>query len=104
MKKKKNPELPQRVIDLIHKAETSAQSIKWWEDEMEKILDHIDVLEKSSDPDAEFKISKLIERLAALMPRAKIEVEIIDKMENELEDILNEKQNKIKKSPRKKNI
>ena len=71
---------------------------------MEKILDEIDELEKSSSPEAEFKISKLIARLTTLVPRAKVEVEIIEKMEKELEDILDEKQNKIKKSPRKKNI
>jgi len=104
MKKKKASELPQRITDLIQKAETSAQSVKWWENEMEKILDEIDELEKSSSPEAEFKISKLIARLTTLVPRAKVEVEIIEKMEKELEDILDEKQNKIKKSPRKKNI
>ena len=48
MKKKKASELPQRITDLIQKAETSAQSVKWWENEMEKILDEIDELEKSS--------------------------------------------------------
>ena len=104
MKTKKHLEISQRISDLTQKAQTSAMSVKWWEDEMESIIKQIDNLETNPDEDSEYKISQLIERLAVLVPRAKIEIEIIDKMEQELKDILNEKQIKNKKSPRKKTI
>lgn len=104
MNKKKTPDISQRIIDLTQKAEISQKSVNWWEQETERVLNEIDKAENDASPESEDKIFKLIKELSVIVSRARLEIEIIDKMEEELHDILNEKKVINKKSPRKKTI
>jgi|694.fasta_scaffold85649_5 hypothetical protein len=106
MKKNKTEDRISQIIELIEKVNLSTNSVCWWEKEMDSTLDKMDKLEDSSDPKDKIELEKLTQKLANLIPRAKLEMEIIDKLEADLENLikeLNEKE-KNKKSPRKKDI
>ena len=96
----------ERIITLLEKVESSTKSVNWWEAEMENIINKIDELEKCTSPN-ELKIEQLTQKLQTLIPRAKLELQIIEKLEKELEAIIkeqDEQKTKNKKSPRKKSI
>jgi hypothetical protein len=104
-KNKKEDSTLERIIELIEKVNLSTNSIYWWEKEMDATLDKMDKLENSYDPKDKIELEKLTQKLANLIPRAKLEIEIIDKLEEDLEKLIKEsnEKEKNKKSPRKKN-
>ena len=104
-KNKKEDSTLERIIELIEKVNLSTNSIYWWEKEMDSTLDKMDKLENSSDPKDKIELEKLTQKLANLVPRAKLEIEIIDKLEEDLEKLIKEsnEKEKNKKSPKKKN-
>jgi len=104
-KNKKEDSTLEKIIELIEKVNLSTNSIYWWEKEMDATLDKMDKLENSSNPKDKIELEKLTQKLANLIPRAKLEIEIIDKLEEDLEKLVKEsnEKEKNKKSPRKKN-
>jgi hypothetical protein len=93
----------EKIFELIEKTNSSANSVNWWEREMEAILHKMDKLENSTKTKDKIELNKLTQKLATLIPRAKVEMEIIDKLESDLNKLLKEinEEKKDKKSPRK---
>lgn len=107
MKQNKNQQASlEKIFELIEKVNSSTNSVNWWEREMEAILRKMDKLENSTKAKDKIKLNKLTQQLAALIPRAKVEMGIIDKLESDLNKLLKEinEEKKDKKSPREKNI
>ena len=107
MKQNKNQQSSlEKIFELIEKVNSSTNSVNWWEREMETILHKMDKLENSSKAKDKRELNKLTQKLATLIPRAKVEMEIIDKLESDLNKLLKEinEEKKDKKSPRKKSI
>lgn len=107
MKQNKNRQSSlEKIFELIEKTNSSANSVNWWEREMEAILHKMDKLENSTKAKDKIELNKLTQKLATLIPRAKVEMEIIDKLESDLNKLLKEinEEKKDKKSPRKKSI
>lgn len=98
----------QRIKDLIDKTNISTQSVKWWEKETDNILLEIDRWESSDSPKAEGELIALKNKLELLIPRARMEIEVINNLEKELNEIQqninNEKAKRSKKGNRNKNI
>jgi hypothetical protein len=104
MKQNKNQQSSlEKIFELIEKTNSSANSVNWWEREMEAILHKMDKLENSTKTKDKIELNKLTQKLATLIPRAKLEMEIIDKLESDLNKLLKEidEEKKDKKSPRK---
>jgi hypothetical protein len=104
MKQNKNQQSSlEKIFELIEKTNSSANSVNWWEREMEAILHKMDKLENSTKIKDKIELNKLTQKLATLIPRAKLEMEIIDKLESDLNKLLKEinEEKKDKKSPRK---
>jgi hypothetical protein len=99
----------QRIQDIITRTDLSTQSVKWWEKEMDKTMAEMDKWESSSSPNAKIELEKLRNKLESLIPRAQMEIEVINNLEKELvalqNEIDHEKEGKNKKkSNRKKGI
>ena len=104
MKQNKNQQSSlEKIFELIEKTNSSANSVNWWEREMEAILHKMDKLENSTKTKDKIELNKLTQKLATLIPRAKVEMEIIDKLESDLNKLLKEinEEKKDKKRPRK---
>ena len=104
MKQNKNQQSSlEKIFELIEKTNSSANSVNWWEREMEAILHKMDKLENSTKIKDKIELNKLTQKLATLIPRAKLEMEIIDKLESDLNKLLKEinEEKKDKNSPRK---
>ena len=98
----------QKIQDIINRVDLSTLSVKWWEKEMDNTMSAIDKLELSDDCQADDEIEKLRNKLESLIPRAQLEVEVIDNLEKELHILLKEiddgKEKNKKKGNRKKII
>lgn len=107
MKQNKNQQSSlEKIFELIEKVNSSTNSVNWWEKEMDSILHKMSKLENSTKAKDKIELDKLTQKLATLIPRAKVEMEIIDKLESDLNKLLKEinEEKKDKKSPRKKSI
>ena len=91
----------QLIKDLIDRTNISTQSVNWWEKEMDNILSEMNRWESSDSPKAEDELEILRDKLELLIPRARMEIEVINNLEKELGEIQqekgNEKTNKNKK-------
>jgi hypothetical protein len=91
----------QRIQDIITRTNLSTQSVDWWEKQMDKTLAEMDKWESSSSPNAKIELEKLKNKLESLIPRAQMEIEVINNLEKELmalqKEIDNEKKGKNKK-------
>jgi hypothetical protein len=99
----------EKIQDIINRTDLSTMSVKWWEKEMDNIMSQIDKWELSDDRQADNEINKLKNKLESLIPRAQMEIEVINKLEKELDAIQKEideeaKSKNNKKSKRKKGI
>jgi hypothetical protein len=99
----------EKIQDIINRTDLSTMSVKWWEKEMDNIMSQIDKWELSDDCVADSEINKLKKKLESLIPRAQIEIEVINKLEKELDVLLKEikdeeKGKNKKKGNRKKGI
>jgi len=98
----------QKIQDIINRVDLSTLSVKWWEKEMDNTMSAIDKLELSDDCQADDEIEKLRNKLESLIPRAQLEIEVIDNLEKELHILLKEiddgKEKNKKKGNRKKII
>ncbi len=97
----------QRINDLIDKTRMSTQSVNWWEKEMDNILSEIERWESSDSPEAEDELEILKDKLQLLIPRARMEIEVINNLEKELNELQketdNEKPKKVKRNKKKSN-
>ena len=80
----------QRIKDLIDRTSISTQSVNWWEKEMDATIAAMDKWESSNHPQAERELNKLRNKLETLIPRAQMEIEVINKLEKELDAIQKE--------------
>lgn len=99
----------QRIENIINRTLISNESVKWWEKEMSRTMNEIDRWESSSNPNAEKELNRLRNKLESLIPRAQMEIQVINNLEKELDAIQKEideeaKSKKDKKSKRKKRI
>ena len=99
----------QRIENIINRTLISNESVKWWEKEMSRAMNEIDRWESSSNPNAEKELNRLRNKLESLIPRAQMEIQVINNLEKELDAIQKEideeaKSKKDKKSKRKKRI
>ena len=98
----------QKIQDIINRVDLSTLSVKWGEKEMDNTMSAIDKLELSDDCQADDEIEKLRNKLESLIPRAQLEIEVIDNLEKELHILLKEiddgKEKNKKKGNRKKII
>jgi hypothetical protein len=104
-----NKSRQERIQDIIARTNLSTKSVNWWENETDNIINKINFWENSNDLRAEEEINKLRDRLESLLPRAQVEIQVIDNLEKELNNLLKEindekKLKAKKKSNRKKNI
>lgn len=102
-------ERTQRIEDIINRTLVSTQSVNWWEKEMDATIAAMDKWESSNHPQAERELNKLRNKLETLIPRAQMEIEVINKLEKELDAIQKEideeaKSKNNKKGKRKKGI
>lgn len=107
MKQNKNQQASlEKVFELIEKVNSSTNSVNWWEKEMDSILYKMSKLENSTKAKDKIELDKLTQKLATLIPRAKLEMGIIDELESDLNKLLKEinEEKKDKKSARKKSI
>ena len=77
-------------------------SVKWWEKEMDNTMSQIDKWELSDNSRADSEINKLKKKLESLIPRAQIEIEVINKLEKELDVLLKEIKDEEKSKSKKK--
>ena len=99
-----NKERTQRIEDIITRTLVSTQSVNWWEKEMDTTIAAMDKWESSNHPQAERELNKLRNKLETLIPRAQMEIEVINNLEKELGEIQQEKGNeKTKKNKKKSN-
>ena len=99
----------EKIQDIINRTDLSTMSVKWWEKEMDNTISQIDKWELSDDSRADSEINKLKKKLESLIPRAQMEIEVINKLEKELDVLLKEikdeeKGKNKKKGNRKKGI
>ena len=93
----------QKIQDIINRVDLSTLSVKWWEKEMDNTMSAIDKLELSDDCQADDEIEKLRNKLESLIPRAQLEIEVIDNLEKELHILLKEIDDGKEKNKKKRN-
>lgn len=93
-----------KAQDIIKRVELSNQSVVWWEKEIEKVMQELEKVENSKKKKDKQRTIELLTQLEALLPRGRLELNTINKLEVEVEQFLkNEKETKQnpKKGPRK---
>ena len=98
-----------RIEDIINRTLVSTQSVNWWEKEMDSTIAAMTKWESSNHPQAERELNKLRSKLETLIPRAQMEIQVINNLEKELDAIQKEidegaKAKNKKKGNRKKGI
>ena len=85
---------------LIKECELSNQSINWWKNEMEKVLDASDKLDKEDPLFLETeKRGDLEKKMTHLIKRGKFEVDNLDFLENKINNFfINDINNKVSKT------
>jgi len=93
-----------KAQDLIQRVDISNRSIRWWENQIMEIMAKLEIVENSPKKKDREKSAQLISQLETLLPRGKLEINTIDKLEEEVKEFIkNEKETEqnSKKGPRK---
>jgi hypothetical protein len=93
-----------KAQDIIKRVDLSNQSIVWWENEIAKLMEELDKIENSKKKKDKQRTIELLTQLEALLPRGRLEIDTIDKLEQEVQEFIkHEKETKQnpKKGPRK---
>jgi hypothetical protein len=99
-----NKEKIDTVQDLLEKAISSQKSVDWLEAQVCQIIGQINELEEDEEANAQ-EIEKLVNQLATMIPRTKMELKCIDDLENQVKGFLkNEQEIKIKQKSQNANI
>lgn len=89
-----------KLQEILNKVEISNKSVEWWENHVVSILAELDYIESLGDdasPDQKETAEKLLDQLPALLAKGRIELNTINKLEQEILDFQNEKTKKVHK-------
>jgi len=87
----------QKIEDILKRVDISNQSIAWWENKVISLMDQLDSLGENPKGEDLKKQKKLVEELTALIPRGRMEVNNIDKLEEEIKTLISNEKEKKKK-------
>jgi len=87
----------QKIEDILKRVDISNQSIAWWENKVISLMDQLDSLGENPKGEDLKKKKKLVEELTALIPRGRMEVNNIDKLEEEIKTLISNEKEKKKK-------
>ncbi len=93
-----------KAKDLLNRVDVSNQSVIWWENKVMEIMAELDIIEESTKKKDKKRVIELISQLESLVPRGRLEIDTIDKLEQEVQEFIkHEKETKQnpKKGPRK---
>lgn len=92
-----------KAQDLIKRADISNQSVLWWENKIMEIMAELDIIEDSPKKKDKKRVVELISQLQSLLPRGRLEIDTIDKLEEEVQEFIKhekETNQNSKKGPR----
>ena len=93
-----------KAQDLLNRVDVSNQSVVWWENKVMEIMAELDSVEDSRKKKDKERAMELVLQLEALLPRGRLEINTIDKLEEEVQEFIKyekEPKQNPKKSPRK---
>ena len=93
-----------KAQDLIKRVDISNQSVIWWENKIMEIMAELDIIEDSPKKKDKKRVLELISQLESLLPRGRLEIDTIDKLEEEVQEFIKhekETNQNSKKGPRK---
>ena len=92
-----------KAQDLIKRVDISNQSVLWWENKIMEIMAELDIIEDSPKKKDKKRVLELISQLESLLPRGRLEIDTIDKLEEEVQEFIKhekETNQNSKKGPR----
>ena len=92
-----------KAQDLIKRVDISNQSVIWWENKIMEIMAELDIIEDSPKKKDKKRLVELISQLQSLLPRGRLEIDTIDKLEEEVQEFIKhekETNQNSKKGPR----
>ena len=92
-----------KAQDLIKRVDISNQSVLWWENKIMEIMAELDIIEDSPKKKDKKRVLELISQLESLLPRGRLEINTIDKLEEEVQEFIKhekETNQNSKKGPR----
>lgn len=92
-----------KAQDLIKRVDISNQSVIWWENKIMEIMAELDIIEDSPKKKDKKRVVELISQLQSLLPRGRLEIDTIDKLEEEVQEFIKhekETNQNSKKGPR----
>ena len=92
-----------KAQDLIKRVDISNQSVIWWENKIMEIMAELNIIEDSPKKKDKKRVLELISQLQSLLPRGRLEIDTIDKLEEEVQEFIKhekETNQNSKKGPR----
>jgi hypothetical protein len=89
-----------KAQDLIKRVDISNQSVLWWEDKIMEIMAELDIIEESTKKKDKRRVLELVSQLQSLLPRGRLEIDTIDKLEEEVQEFINHEK-ETKPNPKK---
>ena len=92
-----------KAQELIKRVDISNQSVLWWENKIMEIMAELDIIEDSPKKKDKKRVVELISQLQSLLPRGRLEIDTIDKLEEEVQEFIKhekETNQNSKKGPR----
>jgi uncharacterized protein (DUF2344 family) len=77
-----------KAQDLIKRVDISNQSVLWWEDKIMEIMAELDIIEESTKKKDKRRMLELVSQLQSLLPRGRLEIDTIDKLEEEVQEFI----------------
>ena len=93
-----------KAQDLIKRVDISNQSVIWWENKIMEIMAELDIIEDSPKKKDKKRVLELVSQLESLLPRGRLEINTIDKLEEEVQEFIKHEKEinqNSKKGPRK---
>ena len=93
-----------KAQDLIKRVDISNQSVLWWENKIMEIMAELDIIEDSPKKKDKKRVLELVSQLESLLPRGRLEINTIDKLEEEVQEFIKHEKEinqNSKKGPRK---
>ena len=92
-----------KAQDLIKRVDISNQSVIWWENKIMEIMAELNIIEDSPKKKDKKRVLELVSQLESLLPRGRLEINTIDKLEEEVQEFIKhekETNQNSKKGPR----
>ena len=77
-----------KAQDLIKRVDISNQSVIWWENKIMEIMAELNIIEDSPKKKDKKRVLELISQLQSLLPRGRLEIDTIDKLEEEVQEFI----------------